>query len=55
MQLEERKLVLKQDIMNGKIILGALDEICNVENVFEAYNKLLEMNPYSVKDMLIAL
>lgn len=42
------------DIINGKQILGAPDEICEVKNAFEAYNKLLELNPYSVKDMLLA-
>lgn len=42
------------DIINGKRILGPPDEICEVKNAFEAYNKLLEMNPYSVKDMLLA-
>jgi Fic family protein len=42
------------DIINGKRILGAPDEICEVKNAFEAYNKLLELNPYSVKDMLLA-
>lgn len=42
------------DIINGKRILGAPDEICEVKNAFEAYNKLLALNPYSVKDMLLA-
>jgi len=34
--------------------IGAPDEICEVKNAFEAYNKLLELNPYSVKDILLA-
>lgn len=42
------------DIINGKRILGAPDEIREVKNAFEAYNKLLELNPYSVNDMLFA-
>lgn len=42
------------DIINGKRILGPPNEICEVKNAFEAYNILLEMNPYSVKDMLLA-
>lgn len=54
--IENNSLSLEQvsDIINGKRILGALDEICEVKNAFEVYNKLLEMNPYSVKDMLLA-
>ncbi len=54
--IENNSLSLDQvtDIINGKRILGAPDEICEVKNAFEAYNKLLELNPYSVKDMLLA-
>jgi len=54
--IENNSLSLDQvtDIINGKRILGAPDEICEVKNAFEAYNRLLEMNPYSVKDMLLA-
>lgn len=53
--IENNSLSLDQvtDIINGKRILGAPDEICEVKNAFEAYSKLLEMNPYSVKDMLL--
>ncbi len=54
--IENNSLSLDQvtDIINGKRILGAPDEICEVKNAFEAYNRLLELNPYSVKDMLLA-
>ena len=54
--IENNTLSLDQvtDIINGKRILGAPDEICEVKNAFEVYNKLLELNPYSVKDMLLA-
>ncbi len=54
--IENNSLSLDQvtDIISGKRILGAPDEICEVKNAFEAYNKLLEMNPYSVEDMLLA-
>ncbi len=54
--IENNSLSLDQvtDIINGKRILGAPDEICEVKNAFEAYNRLLEMNPYSLKDMLQA-
>ena len=48
--IENNSLSLDQvtDIINGKRILGAPDEICEVKNAYEAYNQLLEMNPYSV-------
>jgi len=54
--IENNFLSLDQvtDIVNGKRILGSPDEICEVKNTFEAYNKLLELNPYSIKDMLSA-
>jgi len=54
--IESNTLSIDQvtDIINGKRILGAPDEICEVKNAFEAYSKLLELNPYSVKDMLLA-
>lgn len=54
--IENNSLSLDQvtDIINGKRILGAPDEICEVKNAFEAYNKLLGLNPYSIKDMLLA-
>lgn len=54
--IENNSLSLDQvtDIINGKRILGAPDEICEVKNAFEAYNRLLELNPYAVKDMLLA-
>ncbi|SCP97379.1 Fic family protein [Anaerobium acetethylicum] len=54
--IENNSLSLDEviDIINGKKILGTPAEICEVKNAFEAYNRLLEMNPYSVKDMLLA-
>lgn len=54
--IENNSLSLEQvtDIINGKRILGAPDEICEVKNAFEVYEHLLEMNPYSRKDMLKA-
>lgn len=54
--IENNSLSLDQvtDIINGKRILGAPDEICEVKNAFEAYNRLLELNPYVIKDMLLA-
>lgn len=54
--IENNSLSLDQmtDIINGKRVLGAPDEICEVKNAFEAYNRLLDLDPYSIKDMLFA-
>lgn len=54
--IENNSLSLIQvtDIINGKRVLGAPDEICEVKNAFEAYERLLQMNPFSRKDMLTA-
>ncbi|MCB2290935.1 Fic family protein [Clostridium sp. CS001] len=54
--IENNSLSLDQvtDIINGKRILGAPDEICEVKNAFEAYNKLLELDPYNVNHILLA-
>lgn len=53
--IENNSLSLEQvtDIINGKRILGAPAEICEVKNAFEAYNKLLKMNPYSIQDIML--
>lgn len=53
--IENNSLSLDQvtDIINGKRIFGAPDEICEVRNAFEAYNRLLEFNPFSINDMLL--
>ena len=40
------------EIINGKRVLGNLNEIKEVKNAYEAYNNLLEYNPYSIEDML---
>lgn len=54
--IENNTLSLEQvtDIINGKKVLGKPDEICEVKNAFEAYEKLLSMNPLSLDDMLLA-
>jgi Fic family protein len=52
--IENNSLSLDQvtDIFNGKRILGAPAEICEVKNAFEAYEKLLRLNPFLQDDML---
>lgn len=54
--IENNSLSLDQvtDIINGRRILGAPDEICEVKNAFEAYNILLKMNPFSINALLQA-
>ncbi len=54
--IENNSLTLDQvtDIINNKRILGAPIEICEVRNAYEAYEKLLSFNPYSVNDLLKA-
>lgn len=54
--IENNTLSLEQvtDIINGKRVLGPPSEICEVKNAFEAYEKLLQMKPYSIEDMLVA-
>ncbi|MEL7567151.1 MAG: Fic family protein [Dehalobacterium sp.] len=54
--IENNSLSLNQvtDIINGKRVLGAPNEIHEVKNAYEAYERLLQYNPFSVKDMLSA-
>jgi Fic family protein len=42
------------DIINGKRVLGAPDEIREVKNAYEAYHRLLTFDPLKVEDMLAA-
>ena len=54
--LENNSLSIEHvtDIIAGKRVLGPQNEICEVKNAFEAYEHLLELNPYLIKDMLKA-
>ena len=54
--IENNTLSLNQvtAILDGKRILGEPREIKEVENAFQAYEILLELNPLSVKDLLKA-
>ncbi|GAB2023954.1 Fic family protein [Lactovum odontotermitis] len=42
------------DIINGKQVLGAPKEIREVQNAYEAYERVFRMNPYSLEDFLEA-
>jgi Fic family protein len=52
--IENNTLTLEQvtDIINGKRVLGPPKEICEIKNAFEAYEILLSLNPYKIKDLL---
>ena len=54
--IEDNSLSIEQvtDIIAGKRVLGPQNEICEVKNAFEAYENLLELNPYLIKDILKA-
>lgn len=52
--IENNTLSLAQvtDVINGKRVLGAPEEIREVKNAYEAYERLLSFDPYSVDDLL---
>lgn len=52
--IEHNSLSLEQvsDIVNGKRVLGAPDEIQEVKNAIDAYKLLENLNPYKVDDLL---
>lgn len=54
--IENNSLSLDQvtAIINGKRILGEPREIQEVKNAYEAYERLLSFDPYSVSDLLTA-
>lgn len=54
--IEHNSLSLEQvtAIINGKRILGNPNEIREVKNAYEAYELMLSLDPYSVKDLLRA-
>ena len=54
--IENNSLSLEQvtAILNGKRVLAPPQDICEVQNAFQAYNRLLEFNPYDVMDLLTA-
>jgi len=54
--IENNSLNLNQvtAIIDGKRILAPPQDICEVQNAFQAYERLLDYDPYSVKDLLAA-
>ena len=54
--IEQNILTLQQvtDVINGKRILGPPQDIREVKNAYEAYERVSGLNPYSVKNLLLA-
>jgi Fic family protein len=54
--IENNTLTLGQvtDIIEGKRVFGLPHEIQEVKNAYQAYEHLLEYNPYKIKDFLKA-
>ena len=52
--IENNTLSIEQvtDVINGKRVLGPQKDITEVQNANLAYNKLEEINPYELKDLL---
>ena len=53
--IEQNTLSLNQvtDIIEGKRVLGPLQDIREVKNAYEAYEQISRLDPYSVKDLLL--
>lgn len=54
--IEQNTLSVEQvsDIIEGKRVLGPPQDIREVKNAYEAYEMIMALNPYSVKDLLRA-
>jgi len=54
--IENNSLSIEQvtDILDGKMVLGAPNEIREVKNAIDAYNLLFELDPYKEADLLKA-
>jgi Fic family protein len=52
--IEANTLSLQQvaDVIDGKTVVGPARDIKEVKNAIEAYNQLLECDPYDIKDLL---
>lgn len=53
--IEQNTLTLEQvtDVINGKRILGPPQDIREVKNAYEAYERVSALDPYSVKNLLL--
>lgn len=53
LKIEANSLSLGQvrDVINGKLVLGEQKEIQEVKNAYAAYEKINDINPYSIKKL----
>ena len=53
LKIEANSLSLNQvrDVINGKLVVGEQKEIQEVKNAYSAYEKISEINPYSINDL----
>lgn len=53
LKIEANSLSLNQvrDVINGKLVLGEQKEIQEVKNAYDAYEKILDLDPYSIDDL----
>lgn len=53
LKIEANSLSLNQvrDVINGKLVLGEQKEIQEVKNAYDAYEKILELDPYNIDDL----
>lgn len=53
LKIEANSLSIGQvrDVINGRVVLGEQKEIQEVKNAYAAYEKLSEINPYSIDDL----
>lgn len=53
LKIEANSLSLNQvrDVINGRLVLGEQKEIQEVKNAYAAYEKISEINPYSIKEL----
>lgn len=43
-----------RDLIEGKLVAGTQEEIKEVKNAYQAYDKIMSFNPYSINDFLLA-
>ena len=53
LKIEANSLTIDEvrDVINGKTVLGEKKEIQEVKNAYEAYEKLLEINPFDINEL----
>ena len=54
--IEQNTLTLEQvtDVLNGKTVLGPPQDTQEIKNAYEAYERISALDPYSLKNLLLA-